>query len=287
MNENSIIEHNGITVRFVFITPEMAKEMIDKSTDLFNASKGKQRRVKQSTVGHYAKQMEKGQWQINGDTITLSYEGKILNGQHRLRSILKSGIGQVILLVEGVAEEAMKTMDYGLKRTLENYLQMYDESYKNGSAAIVKVKVMLDKEKKTVDQSNDNLNISITDYVDIYANDPEMFKEAVHFAKGLNKVSKIYRVSEVGGIYLHLTETLKYDKDIVEDFFKRLCKVTLGEKSIYKRCYDNLSKIKQGKERINEYMKCWNAMVKGTRNLAPIDEHSWFLTPKDYLNKVA
>ena len=281
------ITYNGITVRFLFITPAMAEEMIKKSNDLFDASNTKQRRVKTGTVTHYAKQMEKGQWQINGDTITLSSEGKILNGQHRLRSISKSGIGQVILLVEGVAEEAMKTMDYGLKRTLENYLQMYDESYKNGSAAIVKIKVLLDNHKKEIDQSNDNLKVSISDYVDAYSDNPEKFKEAVHFAKGINKVSKIYRVSEVGGIYLHLTQELKYDKDIVKDFFNRLCNVTLGEKSIYKRCYDNLSKIKQGKERIIEYIKCWNAMVKGTRNLAPIDENSWFLTPKDYLNKVA
>lgn len=284
---NNTISYNGITVRFLFITPELAKEMIDKSDYLFNLANTKQRRVKAGTVTHYAKQMEKGQWQINGDTITLSSEGKILNGQHRLRSIIKSNVGQMVLLVEGVADEAMMTMDYGVKRTLENYLQMMEESYENGSAAIVKIKVLLDSRKKEIDQSNDNLKVSITDYVDAYSDNPEKFKDAVHFAKGLNKVSKIYRVSEVGGIYLHLTETLKYDKDIVEDFFNRLCNVTLGEKSIYKRCYDNLSKIKQGKERIIEYLKCWNAMVKGTKNLAPIDEHSWFLTPKEYLNKVA
>ena len=279
---NNIISHNGITVRFVFITPAMAEEMINRSAELFNATNTKQRRVKYGTVSHYAKEMEKGQWEVNGDTITLSSEGKILNGQHRLRSIVKSGVGQWIILVEGVADEAMKTMDMGVKRTLENYLQMMEETYINGSAAIVKIKLLLDDKRKVVDQSNDNIKISMTDYVDAYADNPEMFKEAVNFANGIHKMIKTYRTSEVGGIYLHLTDTLKFDKDIVKDFFNRLCNVGLTDKTIYKRCYDNLSKIKQGKDRINEYIKCWNAMVKGTKNLAPIDENSWFLTPKGY-----
>lgn len=284
---NNFIEFNGTTVRVVFITPEMAEEMINRSAELFAVSNTKQRRVKQGTVRQYAKDMEKGQWVFNGDTISLSSEGKILNGQHRLRSIAKSGVGQYILLVEGVAEEAMQTMDMGVKRTLENYLQMMMEEYENGSAAIVKVKMLLDDGRKVVDQSNGNISHSMTDFVDAYADNPDLFKEAVHFSNGINKLVKSYRKSEVGGIYLHLTQTLKFDKDIVKDFFNRLCSIGLTDKTIYKRCYDNLSKIKQGQKRIDEYIKCWNAFVKGTKNLAPIDENSWFLTPKGYLNKIA
>lgn len=287
MKKTNFIQHNGITVRFVFITPEMAQEMINRSADLFAVSNTKQRRVKQGTVKLYAKDMEKGEWEINGDTITLSLEGKILNGQHRLRSIVKSGVGQWILLVEGVAETAMKTMDMGVKRTLENYLQMMEESYINGSAAIVKIKVMLDDKRKVIDQSSGNISYSMTNLVDAYADNPNMYKEAVHFAKGLNKVDKTFRISEIGGIYLHLTETLKYDKDIVKDFFNMFVTVRRNEKSIFNRTFDNLSKIKQGKERINEYIKCWNAFVKGAKILSAIDENTWFLTPKDYLNKVA
>lgn len=287
MVNNNIIEFNGATISVVFITPSMAQEMIDNSADLFAVSKTKQRRVKQGTVKQYAKDMEKGQWMFNGDTISLSSEGKILNGQHRLRSIAKSGVGQWVLLVKGIAEEAMQTMDMGVKRTLENYLQMMAEGYENGSAAIVKVKMMLDDKRKVIDQSNGNISLSMTDFVDAYADNPEMFKEAVHFSNGIHKLVKMYRNAEVGGIYLHLTETLKFDKDIVKDFFNRLCNIGLTDKSIYKRCYDNLSKIKQGQKRIDEYIKCWNAMVKGTKNLASIDENSWFLTPKGYLNKVA
>ncbi|MBQ2395659.1 MAG: hypothetical protein II304_01285 [Bacteroidales bacterium] len=279
---NKYITYDGITVSFKFITPEMAQEILDKSQELFNASQQKQRRVKYGSVKQYAKAMEAGQWMINGDTISLSFEGKVLNGQHRLRSIVKSGKGQTVLLVEGVAEEAMATMDVGVKRTLENYLQMMEESYINGSAAIVKAKMLLDMRRLVVDQSNGNLSISNIDYVDMYTDNPQMFKDAAFFAKGIHKMVKTYRESEVGGIYLHLTDTLKFDKDVVKDFFNRLCNIGLTDKSIYKRCYDNLSKIGKGQERIKEYMKCWNAMVKGTKNFPTLDENSWFLTPKGY-----
>ena len=37
---------------------------------------------------------------------------------------------------------------------------------------------------------------------------------------------------------------------------------------------------KQGQERINEYMMCWNAMVKNLKKRPSVDEYSWFLNPK-------
>lgn len=289
-NTNSI-QYNGVTVRFEVITPEMAQNILDDTAAGFASDETKdyqQRRVRTGTVNIYSKDMKNDKWVINGATIVFDNKDRCMDGQHRLRSIVKSGVPQICLVVRGVDNSAMSTIDCGLKRSLENYLQFQAESYTNGSAGVVKVKVLLDKHKMEVDQSNGNLNTTNTDYVEEYMNNEDMFKEAVNFANGIHKARKNFRVAEVGGIYTHLVHTKGFDKDVVKNFFLRLSTVSLDENTIYRRLYENLGKMpKGGKKRIQEYIKCWNAFVKGTKNLAPIDENSWFLTPKPYYEEIA
>lgn len=279
---NNKINYDGNTVSFEVITPEIAEMIIEDSSAKFSSMDGfHQRRVRMNTVNMYAKDMEQGRWKFNGDTIRFDKEGRLMDGQHRMKAIIKSGIPQICLVVRGIDNSVMDTIDNGLKRSLENALQFQAESYENRTAEVVKAKMQLDNMNKCLGQSNANAKLSQTEMVDEYMFNQEMYKKAVHYAKEVNKSVKTLRVSEVGAIYLHLTETKGFDRDIVKDFFFNLCNVRFNEKSIYKITLDKLSKIKQGQERINEYMKCWNAMVKGNKKRPEIDENTWFLTPKE------
>ena len=284
MKETNTIKYNGITVQFEVITPEMANAILEDSAIKFAKAKGmKQRDVRQGTVKCYAKNMTEGKWEINGDTIRFDKEGRLMDGQHRLRAIAKSGVSQVCLVVRGIENSVMHTIDAGLKRSLENYLQFQEESYTTGSASIVKTKVLLDNDKKETDQSNGNLGLTNIDYVEEYMSMPEEYKKAAIFAKSINKQVKTLRTSEIGGIYMHLTKTLGYNENLVKDFFNMFLKEFFTDKSKYRRTVDNLSKIKQGRKRIEEYMRCWNAMVEGKQNLPTIKEDTKWLKPTPYL----
>lgn len=291
MKEREKIEYNGITVSFEEITPQMAKDILDETKKAFAADNTKNyqnRRVRNGTVNLYSKDMEDGNWEINGATIVFDQKGRLMDGQHRLNSIIKSGVTQICIVVRGVKDTAMPTIDSGLKRSLENYLQFQAESYTNGSASAVKVKVLLDKGKLETDQSNGNLKTTNKEYVEEYMAKDKLYQEAVHFANGIHKAASCFRVAEVAGIYAHLVDTKGFDKDIVKEFFNRLTIITLNEKSIYKRLYDRLDVEKRGgRIRMEAYMGCWNAHVKGTKNFPPIDENSWFLTPKPYYKECA
>lgn len=291
MIKGTYIEHNGITVSFEEITPEMAKTILDETNAKYAADETKDfhnRRPRNGTVKLYSKDMVNEKWVMNGATIVFDKEGRLMDGQHRMLSIIRSNKSQFCLVVKGVDNSAMTTIDSGLKRSLENYLQFQAESYVNGSAAVVKTKYILDKIKMETDQSKGNLNVTNTELVEEYMNNEAIVKEATDFAKGINKAAKPFRVSEVGGIYLHLIYTLGYDKTIVKGFFERLKSVSLGEKSIYKRLYDGLlQNTKNGKLRMELYLKCWNAFVKGTKNFPSTDENSWFLKPKPYFKECA
>lgn len=114
----------GISVYFLEVNAEVAAELLKHNT------KG-QRNLSQANVERYASDMITMDWIINGDTIKISDEGELLDGQHRLSAIKESGESQVLLVVHGISKEAMETIDAGRKRTFSDQLRM--EGIKNHS----------------------------------------------------------------------------------------------------------------------------------------------------------
>jgi hypothetical protein len=98
-------------VRIMDITPEIASEMLNKNTNNY-------RRVTQSRVNQYARKMELGFWQENGEPIQFSKDGTLLNGQHRLAAIIKSNTTQKMVVVYDVDADVF---DSGKNRTLKEY----------------------------------------------------------------------------------------------------------------------------------------------------------------------
>lgn len=111
----------GIEVYFLEVTPDVAEELLALNT------KG-QRTISNAAVERYASDMVTGDWFVNGDTIKISKDNELLDGQHRLSSIKESGEPQVLLIVHGLDKEAMATIDAGRKRTYADQLKMRDIS---------------------------------------------------------------------------------------------------------------------------------------------------------------
>lgn len=73
-----------------FINSETAKEILKKN--MCN------RNISNDTVNLYARDMRAGAWQLTHQGILLGYKGVVIDGQHRLMAIVKSGIGQWMLV---------------------------------------------------------------------------------------------------------------------------------------------------------------------------------------------
>lgn len=80
------------------ITPEMAFELLTKNTKNY-------RRIHVPTVKYYAKEMQEGRWEMNGEPIQFAEDGTLLNGQHRLTAIVESGVTVPLLVVTGVKKD--------------------------------------------------------------------------------------------------------------------------------------------------------------------------------------
>lgn len=104
MSENG--QHPRITVEI--ITPQIAATLL--------GTMPANRPLRQAMVKRYAREMIAGRWLLNGEAIKIDRRGKLIDGQHRLNAIVMAETPVKILVVRGVDERAMITLDTGVAR---------------------------------------------------------------------------------------------------------------------------------------------------------------------------
>ena len=102
----------------VMVDPQKAKQWLLKNT--------KNRKLQQRHVERLAQEMLNGKWVLNGQTISFSNDGALLDGQHRLYAVIKSGVTVPMSVAFGVDNpNAFKTYDINvLKRGVDQIALM-------------------------------------------------------------------------------------------------------------------------------------------------------------------
>ncbi len=119
------------TVSVVFVTPDMAKRWLTHNT--------RNRKVRDADVRRYARDMVAGAWQLTGEPVKFAADGILLDGQHRLAAIVKTGATLPMHVARGISAEAQKVMDTGRKRTASDALTMDGQSHTSLLAATAKL----------------------------------------------------------------------------------------------------------------------------------------------------
>lgn len=91
------------------ITPDVAKRYLSHNTSNY-------RNLNVQKVKKYATDMKHGAWEENGESISFSKSGRLLNGQHRLEAIIESNTPVTMVVVRDV-ENVVDIFDVGAKRT--------------------------------------------------------------------------------------------------------------------------------------------------------------------------
>ena len=107
----------------VLIDPETATRWL--------AANEANRHLRVAQVNKYASDMAAGRWHLTGSPIQFAVDGRLLDGQHRLAAIVKSGVTLPMFVVRGLASTAQSYMDTGAKRTVADQLSI--AGYKNSS----------------------------------------------------------------------------------------------------------------------------------------------------------
>lgn len=91
-------------------------------------------------VNKYAQAMQNNQFMVTGDSIKFDKEGILLDGQHRLQAIIKSGTTHQILVVRGLTNDSFACMDIGKKRNCADSLSI--KGYKNNSSLSAALRIL-------------------------------------------------------------------------------------------------------------------------------------------------
>jgi hypothetical protein len=132
----------AVTTRIVALTPAMAEALLAANID-------NNRGIRDSRVAALVRDMLSGRFCLNGETIKVSVTGRLLDGQHRCMAVLQSGVTIQAILVEGLPEATLGTIDMGQRRSVAQSLKMRGEPQPTAIAAIARRILMWDAGVRT------------------------------------------------------------------------------------------------------------------------------------------
>lgn len=104
-----------LQAKTIDVTPDLAQAWLHGHSNY--------RPISRRHVAYLAAEMARGRWKLTGEPIVFDAGGHLLDGQHRLSAIVRSGVAVTMLVVSGVAEDALPVMDQGKARNARDVLR--------------------------------------------------------------------------------------------------------------------------------------------------------------------
>lgn len=179
----------------VRMTPDMARDILKNNTN--------NRNVKRDRVYLYASEMEKGRWQLNGESIVIDENGNLKDGQHRLMAVVKSQCTVPMVLVTGVDADC-SIYDRGSSRSVRDIMQinMVGEKWKQCSQIIAVCNRFLYLKRGT---RNSNSDFDVIKFIDTYEKELE---QLYHIAVVRQKYSRSATVASAIFLAIHNGESI-------------------------------------------------------------------------------
>lgn len=252
----------GVKAEFVVITPDVARAMQRANTH--------NRPIRAARVNAYARLMAAGLWHNNGEAIKVAADGTILDGQHRVLAVIKSGVTITILLVTGLPRETQATMDGGAKRSTGDVFSLDAESNSTILASVARKVWLWDSGDKRFSSKETVTTPELRALVDQH---PAMRRSA-DIAVRVYHSFRYIPPSVVGAAH-HLTSRI--DADAATWFFQRLgdgAELSLRHPVLTLR--NRVMTDKDAKREVNDgrhmaqVLTAWNAVREGKTSLAAI-----------------
>ena len=244
----------------VMVTPEMADAILATQVEIAKEGSAatlthyNQRRIDPHRRDQYAREMMAGNWKLNGEAVLFN-GSLLLNGQHRLAAVSKSGVSVPMLFVRGVEIAAFSTIDQGKTRTISDLMSGKDWTYKSTVAGAARL--------AAVYEVNGTANVS-----SMRMTRREVFEYAVRHKDDLTVAAmEAAKVNLGHGIPLTLLFFLvRHRREAIATFIEKLrvganLSITDPVFHLRKRLIDNLaSRAKHEQDIIIAWIfKAWNA----------------------------
>lgn len=169
--------YTQITSAVEVVTPALAEQWL-----MHNPSN---RSISASKVEKYAAAIKRGEWRLNGEPLIFDVIGNLMDGQHRLKAVVTSGMAVRMLVVKGVNPDARWTLDTGKARLAADVLTMHGE---HNSASLAGGLRLLLRYKTDKFQSPGKDGLSNLQLVEFLQSHPRM-RQAAAAAVGAGKTT--------------------------------------------------------------------------------------------------
>lgn len=122
----------------VLVTPKKAAEFL-------GANQGN-RNMRKAVIATYARDMAAGDWMTTGDSIKFDWNGRLIDGQHRLEAILAADTPVQMVVVKGLEPRVQDVLDVNSRRSAADALRfngvLHNVNELAGAARIAKARAL-------------------------------------------------------------------------------------------------------------------------------------------------
>lgn len=129
----------------MLITPELARQWLERNV--------RNRPISENTVIAYGLDMLEGRWQYDGAPIRFDTDGNLIDGQHRLRACIDSGVSFENDVIFGLPPEAILTIDIHRPRTAGHIAAI--KGFHNASCACAVAGLIVLHRRHGIERMND------------------------------------------------------------------------------------------------------------------------------------
>lgn len=246
------------------LTPDIATYLLEQNTQ--------NRKIRQSVVDAYARDMASGNWEMNGEPIIVA-EGPALNdGQHRCWAVVQAGRSIRTVFTFGVRRETMKSVDQGIARRLSDHLEL-DGMPTGKSTRLATLSGMIYRYKvagtlqraSSHGGSRTNSRATHHELREMVERDPSILRAVSEFTESSINMRSVAAISHFQFLYWLLTLTNPVEEVVA--FIERIANgtdLTKGSPELYVR---NRLINERGRLHPNETMelliRAWNSHVRG------------------------
>jgi len=128
---DSLIKENRLKIAVEVISPDTAENYLIKN---FKTN----RKLSPTNVHKHTSSMQKGKWLISTDCIGFDTLGRLINGQHRLTAVIRSGTSQPFIVVRNLPVQSAQILDLGKKRMMDERLSIAGKTLSRHMCSVVR-----------------------------------------------------------------------------------------------------------------------------------------------------
>lgn len=261
----ALLEPNGQLAKIMVIDIEKARCLMETNED--------NRGLKRTVIDKINRDIRSERYYLNGETIVVSKLGKLLNGQHRLTSVIETGISIITWVIFGVPDECKTTFDQGTAKSAADFFKMMRVVSSKEVALVVKLLLIFQPGTEVTNKDLASRRISKQDILVEY----ESLEKPIQYALktfGTSKYGKsMHAVAAI--TTAHVLISREIPKTLVDPFFD----VLIGDGSGIERLNPILwartklseilgsrSKFEASSEfKLQVILRTWNAWIDGKK----------------------